>query len=255
MSVTSGRTLLAPLAFYGRDGSSGRTWLVTCLWGSTSWSGTWPRWGMTRGGELFELPTPELPTVGLVSSSLLPTPTAANPNEAERLDSWEARRELNKAKGINGNGQGTPLGIAVRQLLPTPSAADGMGGHLTRSGERSDELLLPGLAQAAAAGKLLPTPLGLGRGEGRPEPAGGSGDLRFSSAVHLLPTPTAMDAKASGGSTPSDVTLTDAVVRTSLGARTNPRFDGGNASPAPLPLPPNPGRAARNASVRGSASG
>jgi len=38
-----------------------------------------------------------------------------------------------------------------------------------------------------------------------------------------LPTPTARDAAASGGSTPSDVTLTDAVVRTELGSRENPR--------------------------------
>lgn len=56
--------------------------------------------------------------------SLLPTPTASNPNDGESLESWEARRQRNLAKGINGNGQGTPLGIAVR-LLPTPTAADG----------------------------------------------------------------------------------------------------------------------------------
>lgn len=41
-------------------------------------------------------------------------------------------------------------------LLPTPSAADGAGGHLNRSGERSGELLLPGVARAMG---LLPTPL------------------------------------------------------------------------------------------------
>lgn len=55
--------------------------------------------------------------------ALLPTPTAGNPNDGEDLDSWEARRRRNLAKGVNGNGQGTPLAIAVR-LLPTPTAAD-----------------------------------------------------------------------------------------------------------------------------------
>jgi hypothetical protein len=35
-------------------------------------------------------------------------------------------------------------------LLPTPSVADGMGGHLTRSGDRSGELLLPGVAKTLA---------------------------------------------------------------------------------------------------------
>jgi len=52
---------------------------------------------------------------------LLPTPTASNPNDGEDLQSWEARRQRNLAKGINGNGQGTPLSVAVR-LLPTPTA-------------------------------------------------------------------------------------------------------------------------------------
>lgn len=32
------------------------------------------------------------------------------------------------------------------------------GGHASRSGERSDELLLPGVAVAAQEGRLLPTP-------------------------------------------------------------------------------------------------
>lgn len=43
-------------------------------------------------------------------------------------------------------------------LLPTPQAADGGGGHLTRSGDRGTELLLPGVARAYGNGDLLPTP-------------------------------------------------------------------------------------------------
>jgi len=60
--------------------------------------------------------------------SPLPTPTASNPNDTESLESWEARRQRNLAKGINGNGQGKPLGIAVRQLLPTPAVRDWKSG-------------------------------------------------------------------------------------------------------------------------------
>lgn len=56
-----------------------------------------------------------------------PTPTASNPNERETLESWIARRERERAKGHNGNGMGTPLGVAVR-LWPTPTAADGTSG-------------------------------------------------------------------------------------------------------------------------------
>ncbi len=48
------------------------------------------------------------------SMPLLPTPSAGNFNDGETLESWEARRQRNLAKGINGNGQGTPLGIAVQ---------------------------------------------------------------------------------------------------------------------------------------------
>lgn len=48
-------------------------------------------------------------------------------------------------------------------------------------------------------------------------------DASASSSSPSLPTPTARDSAASGGSTPSDVTLTDAVVRTELGTRENPR--------------------------------
>lgn len=48
--------------------------------------------------------------------------------------------------------------------------------------------------------------------------------------ARLMPTPTAMDSNSSGGNSPSDVTLTDAVVRTQFGARTNPRFADGSKS-------------------------
>lgn len=51
---------------------------------------------------------------------LLPTPAASNPNDSESLESWEARRQRNLAKKINGNGQGTPLSIAVRKAEVGP---------------------------------------------------------------------------------------------------------------------------------------
>lgn len=51
--------------------------------------------------------------------ALLPTPSAGNFNDGEDLASWEARRQRNLAKGVNGNGQGTPLPVAVQQLAGT----------------------------------------------------------------------------------------------------------------------------------------
>lgn len=90
--------------------------------------------------------------------ALLPTPDASNANDGEQLDTWLARRERVKLAANNGNGMGMPLAIAALLLLPTPQVADATGGHARRGGDRSDELLLPGLAEAATAGALLPTP-------------------------------------------------------------------------------------------------
>ncbi|WP_109527174.1 MULTISPECIES: DNA cytosine methyltransferase [Nocardia] len=55
-------------------------------------------------------------------------------------------------------GGGGAVGGGVAKLLPTPQVADVTGGHRTRSGARSGELLLPGLVEAVAAGSLLSTP-------------------------------------------------------------------------------------------------
>ena len=59
-----------------------------------------------------------------------------------------------------------PLNTAVT-LLPTPSVADATGGHLTRSGDCGDELLLPGVARSLA---LLPTPTVVDRGDHKTPP-------------------------------------------------------------------------------------
>ncbi|MBF6399760.1 DNA cytosine methyltransferase [Nocardia cyriacigeorgica] len=86
-------------------------------------------------------------------------------------------------------------------LLPTPSVADGMGGHLTRSGSRSDELLLPGIARAAAEGHLLPTPRASDGTKGGPNQRGSSGDLMLPSGVA---TPTPKQSDAGRGDCPSE---------------------------------------------------
>ncbi|WP_424462947.1 DNA cytosine methyltransferase [Pseudoclavibacter helvolus] len=62
-----------------------------------------------------------------MTGDLLPTPSASVANDGEGTETWLARREQVKAKGINGNGMGMPLSIAV-QLLPTPDAYAGSRG-------------------------------------------------------------------------------------------------------------------------------
>lgn len=72
-----------------------------------------------------------------------PTPDASVANLSETLESWLARRERVKAIGINGNGMGTPLAIAVR--WPTPTAGDakasGAAGYSTESGRHAGTTL------------------------------------------------------------------------------------------------------------------
>lgn len=57
--------------------------------------------------------------------TLLPSPSAGNFNDGEGLVSWFARRDRNRAKGINGNGMGTPLSIAVRMADQSWVTAEG----------------------------------------------------------------------------------------------------------------------------------
>jgi DNA (cytosine-5)-methyltransferase 1 len=80
---------------------------------------------------------------------LLPTPDASVANDGEGVETWEARRELVKAKAINGNGMGMPLTIAAQKVAtnwgpyepairrwehvngpaPAPTEPNAKGGH------------------------------------------------------------------------------------------------------------------------------
>jgi hypothetical protein len=271
---TSGPTLRVPSAYFDPNSSSWRTSGVMFPSDWPTSSQTCPAWGMTRRGELFELPTPAHPTDAPASSSLLPTPVADHsrglpqpgtdfqslPNVAisllptpavndmgagktvEDQDAWTARMQERHG---NGNGHGASLSIEALRLLPTPQAHDAVdgktpeqveamrrrtgagvwnlnevaanelallptptamdsagsrnatarrpegsqhhagttltdvfwlaegrtdmpllptpmtqtGGAATRSGDRSDEMLLPAVAMAASSGALTPPPL------------------------------------------------------------------------------------------------
>jgi hypothetical protein len=55
-------------------------------------------------------------------------------NQEESLDSWETRKAKNKAKGYNGNGQGTPLDMQVKiigQAAPASSSSLGSRQELS----------------------------------------------------------------------------------------------------------------------------
>src|SRR5690606_25514253 len=147
MSATFGRTSPKQFAFYDPDGSCWRTWPAISLWGSETFSGTWPKRGSMRSGACFEHPTWEPATSGRVCSSLLPTPTASQPggtaeqhlarkarmpDGARRTSVTDLRMALSllptpRTSGTNGPGShgdgGPDLRTAVG-LLPTPTARD-----------------------------------------------------------------------------------------------------------------------------------
>ena len=212
---TSGPTWRVPLAHYDPDSSFSRTWLVTSLWGWERFSGTLPRWGMTRRGELFELPTPGPPMGGPASSSsLLPTPNTQNSRESglprdHRADMTAALARLLPTP-VADNSRGLPqpgtafasLPNAVLSLLPTPTVNDmGAGKTVEQWDEWTDRMRARhgngnghGPSLEIEALRLLPTPLASDGEKGGPNQRGGSGDLRLSSAVQLLPTPSVADA-------------------------------------------------------------
>jgi hypothetical protein len=245
MNATCGLTSPKQFAEYDPVTRSLRTYPGIGLWGSIEFSGTLPRHGMTCGGAVLELLMSEHPTAGSGYSSLLVTPTA-------QLAVNGGAQHPDKRKD---GGHGPTLADQVEFLLPTPLA------HMNGASQREIDEGNP-RSRLETEVALLPTPRATDGTKGGPNQRGSSGDLMLPSAVQLLPTPraargasgtetmyelgavrsdegrpqgevllptpTVMDYKASGGSTTSDVTLTDAIVRTQLGAHTNLRFDGGN---------------------------
>lgn len=98
---------------------------------------------LTRGGDRSD----ELLLAGVAKElSLLPTPAVNDMGAGKTPQAWDEWTAKMKAAHGNGNGHGPSLSIEALRLLPTPSVADGLGGHRSRSGDRSAELLLPGVA-------------------------------------------------------------------------------------------------------------
>jgi len=124
-----------------------------------------------RHGRIFG----ETLDVAIAKLSLLPTPCAARSGNNQSASPGAAVRPsldsitdlLPTPRRSDGDGGANPLSRAERmddvetrviRLLNTPSCADGGGGHLTRSGARNDEALLPGQAveMAHSWGKYEP---------------------------------------------------------------------------------------------------
>lgn len=117
----SGQRWPGSLAKYDPATHSWRTHQYSLLGGLTEFSGTWPRWGWMRDGELFLLP-PLVPRTKEKESGFWPTP-AANEYETSPEKTTKRRAALME-KGINGNGFGLTVGQAVH-LWATPCTPNG----------------------------------------------------------------------------------------------------------------------------------
>lgn len=183
--ATSGQTLPEPLAVYDHASSCWRTFGGMFPSDSMPSLATFPASGMTRGGELYELPTPEHPTDEPECSSVLPTPTR------------RGYRTGYQAGGSPPNRRGSaPLNDAVAHLLPTPEAKLSDSGpdyaRANREGSGGDDLtttvhrfLLPTMTDVRPSSSTEPTP-----------------GPSVCAPSALLPTPAVNDMGA--GKTPED---------------------------------------------------
>jgi hypothetical protein len=88
-------------------------------------------------------------------ASSWPTPDAAVSNDGEYPDSFLARQDRQKARGINGNGMGTPLAMAAK-LWPTVAASEARQGFQRRPEGMASEQNQQSLTTIAM---LWPTPI------------------------------------------------------------------------------------------------
>jgi hypothetical protein len=153
MRDTCGPMYDMPLAQYDRDGQCWKTSEATSLWALPMSSLTLPTWGCLRDGALYELPTPERPTIERGCSSL-PTP------RAQRLRG--AISDYRKS-GESPAGKGSRLNLVNAGIAPNLSGADGRErpARATRTERRSLRRQQSRIRKAWSwrrRGRMLPTP-------------------------------------------------------------------------------------------------
>jgi hypothetical protein len=99
--------------------SSSSQWPTARAWDSEGGPDPAQAWRQGAGG----------PTLTMLAANW-PTPDAAISNDGEDPETFLARQDRQKARGINGNGMGTPLAMAAKlwpskNNWPTPQARDG----------------------------------------------------------------------------------------------------------------------------------
>ena len=144
--AASGLKCLGSLARFDLDSRLWKTHQFSLLGGLESFSETWPRWGMMRGGECWELSTPELRTREN-ESGLWRTPTVGMLNADRAKDPEYGQRKLAKGQTITLADQ-----VKDSRMWPTPTRNDAVGAGYQRA-NGNHYFTLPG---AVGATKHLP---------------------------------------------------------------------------------------------------
>jgi len=121
-----GRIWHASLAKYDPDSSSWKTHQCLLLGDLEPFSGTWPRWGMMRNGECWELLTPAH-RISESASGLWPTPNVPNGGRSiKHVTDW-------RGKSAYHNGKKVQVGLeSVIRMWATPQARDFRTGQQSR---------------------------------------------------------------------------------------------------------------------------
>ena len=150
---TYGRTLKESLARFNPASYSWRTFQTSITPSHQQLLENWPKWGLTRRGVLYALPTLERP-IDVQGGSSWPTPTVnqVTRNYDEPIEKYLQRIEDYKQGKTKGK-PGVSLGVKVRMMLPTPTANEAQKAGLYKKGQMGNSLVAK-----AKRGELFPTP-------------------------------------------------------------------------------------------------
>jgi hypothetical protein len=144
--AASGLKCLGSLARFDLDSRSWKTHQFSLLGGLESFSETWPRWGMMRGGECWELSTPELRTKEN-ESGLWVTPCATDSKPITGGNLYQTR--TGTVRHMRPDGKSSNRGLEAQVIWPTITVC----GNYNRKGASKHSG--DGLATAV---KQWPTP-------------------------------------------------------------------------------------------------
>jgi len=192
---------------YDPDSRLWRTRQCSLLGDSEWFSETWPRWGLMRDGESWELPMSERPTFarGYGSPQRIATPTAAAnqlapsmrrhpscaamwPTPVAHDDGKTPKAHMRMKANMKGGPRHKPTSLTVmvkgveQGLFPTPTTRDHKGGADWSTRQRN----------------------------GNPRPAS---DMTLPDVIEKFPTPRSEDSQCAGGHRGADDTLYGAICK------------------------------------------